>query len=264
MNKEKKVVEFKKEDNIAIIRFIDPPLNLCTIAQNMQLAKILDDIDNDSSISVVVFCAEGKFFGAGGDAKEMPLFVPEMYDYERLSNYGATPYVVEHISELRVPTIAALDGSAYGGSLEKALACDIRIAAKDIVMSLTEIKFGSFPGAGGVSRLIELVGPSKAIEHMLRPGKVTAAEWYECGVVNVLAETGTAFDLAMDWAKSIAEMPKSGILAVKEAVINYMRPNYEQYWEKQQKLSKRLCESDEMMKNCQIFLDKKGVFDKKD
>lgn len=257
------MVEFSKENNIGIVKFVDPPLNLCTIKQNEQLAKILDIIDKDSSLCTVIFCAEGKYFGAGGDAKEMPLFEPNMYDYERLSNFGATPYIVERITELHVPTIAALDGGAYGGSFEKALACDIRVAAKDIVLSLSEVKFGSFPGAGGVSRLIELVGPGRAMEHIIKGNKIKSNEWHKWGVVNTLADNGTALELAMEWAKIIRQMPRTGVLAVKEAINNYMRPRYENFWPKQQRLSKRLCESGFMQKNCREFLEKQGVFKKK-
>lgn len=240
MEEEKQLVLLDKENNIGIITLNDPPLNLSSRKNISQFAKILDRIEADPDIDVVVLRAIGKYFGAGHDAKEMTSDSEEealkKFDLIRMNKEN----LQDRIAEMSIPFIAALDGGAYGGAFERALACDIRIAAKGVVCCLAEIKFGTFAGAGGIPRLIEIVGPGRAIEHMLRATKLTAEDWYQMGVINAVVEEGKAFETAMQWAREIAAMPKSGIHAVKEAVATYLRPSRDEFYPKQEALSKRI------------------------
>jgi enoyl-CoA hydratase/carnithine racemase len=252
----KKLVLLDKENNIGIITLNDPPLNLSSRNNISQFADVLDRIEADPDIDVVVLRAVGKYFGAGHDAKEMRTDADEemlkKFDFIRLYKENLT----ERISEMTVPFIAALDGSAYGGAFERALACDMRIAAKGIVCCLSEIKFGTFAGTGAVPRLLEIVGPARAIEHMLRSTKLTAEELYQMGVINAVVEDGKAFETAMEWAREIAAMPKSGIHAVKEAVAAFLRPQRDEFFPKQQALSKRIYGAGIMAATGAKFLNK--------
>lgn len=262
MEEEKRLILFEKENNIGIITLNDPPMNLSSQRNNERFSEILDQIETDPDIDVVVIGAVGKYFGAGHDAKEMPAETGEAallkFDLMRLTKIN----IQDRISEMDIPFIAALDGSAYGGAFERALACDIRIASKGIVCCLSEIKFGTFAGAGGVPRLIEIIGPGRAIEHMLRATRLTAEDWYAMGVMNAVVDEGKAFETAMEWAREIAAMPKSGIHAVKEAIAAYLRPSRDEFFPKQQALSKRLYQSGALAAASEKFFKKEGVFGK--
>lgn len=262
MGKNKDTVYLEKENNIGIITLNDPPLNLNNEKNNKNFEEVLDQIEVDSGIDVVVLRAIGKYFGAGHDANEMDLDSQEdsllKFDLIRLTK----SHTMERISEMSIPFIAALDGGAYGGAFERALACDIRIASKGIICCLSEIKFGTFAGAGGVPRLIEIIGPGRAIEHMLRASKLTAEDWYKMGVINAVVEEGKAFETAMEWAREIAAMPKSGIHAVKEAVATFLRPPRDEFFPKQQALSKRIYKSGAFAAEGKKFLKKEGAFEK--
>jgi enoyl-CoA hydratase/carnithine racemase len=84
---------------------------------------------------------------------------------------------------LRKPTIAAMNGSAYGGGLELAMACDFRILVEGSEVGLTEVRLGIMPGAGGTQYLPRLVGEARAKELILLGRRITAQRAFEIGLV---------------------------------------------------------------------------------
>lgn len=249
MNERKKVIEFYNVDEIGIINLNDPPLNILRESTKHEWLDVLKTIKNQNSMRVLIIHNTGKYFGAGADINEMK--EPD-YSVEDLEE------IINRITDLSMPTIAALDGSAYGGSFEIALACDIRIARKDIVMAMTEVNYGTFPGVGGTSRLIQLMGRSKAIEVMLMAYKWTAEQWLKYDVVNSIAYETSAFEEAMKWAQEIAKKPFIGPRAVKDAVKSYMKPRYDEFIKEQQRIMYEIAGQEEFMENSKKFLDSKG------
>lgn len=262
MSEAKKVILFEKENNIGILTHNDPPLNLYKESTEEELVKVLDVIEADPELDVVVFRSIGKYFGAGHDVNEFQSQSREDYlvkfDLMRMNRKNT----FDRISEMKIPFIAALDGSAYGGAFERALACDLRIAAKNIVCCLPEVKFGTFPGEGGVPKLIEIIGPARTMEFMLRATKITAEDLYNMGVINKVVEEGKAFETAMEWAREIAAMPSAGIRSVKEAISTFLRPAREEFYPKQQALSKKIYMSGDLAAASERFAKREGVFDK--
>ena len=96
-------------------------------------------------------------FSAGGDLSAAPMSPPEI----------DRPRIVEPLDRFAKPIIAAINGLAYGGGLEIALACDIRIAATTARFALPEVKIGSMAGSGGTQRLAAVVGPTLAARMIL-------------------------------------------------------------------------------------------------
>ncbi len=129
--------------------------------------------------AILVTGAGGRAFSAGADIREfLEPPVPTAFREERRRlDFRA---VMDRCPQ---PIIAAIRGFALGGGLELALACDIRIAAEDAMLGLTEVNLGIIPGGGGTQRLPRLVGRGKALEMILTGMRVPAAEALRIGLV---------------------------------------------------------------------------------
>ncbi len=167
------------------------------------LADTFAALADQPEIRVIVLTAQGeKVFCAGADLKERK----QMSDAEvsqRIRDYKTT---FERIANVPKPVICAINGYAFGGGLEIALACDFRIVAQETSLGLTELGLGIIPGAGGTQRLPRLIGVSKAKELMFTARRLSGPEALEWGVVNrcvpradLLAE---AYAFAMEMVKS--------------------------------------------------------------
>jgi enoyl-CoA hydratase/carnithine racemase len=102
-----------------------------------------------------------------------------------------------------MPTIAAIDGPALGGGLELALACDLRVCRRDVVLGLTESRLGGLAGSGSV-RLTRLLGPARAKELLFTADTISAQLALSWGLVNRVVEDGSALESARELAATIA------------------------------------------------------------
>ena len=117
------------------------------------------------------------------------------------------------------PIIAAIRGYAFGGGLEMALACDIRIAAEDAQLGLTEINLAIIPGGGGTQRLPRLVGRGKALEMILTGMRIPAAEALRIGLVERVVPVAELASATQALARTIAEKAPVALRYAKEAVV---------------------------------------------
>ena len=124
------------------------------------------------------------------------------------------------VEQVRVPVIAAINGFAFGGGLELALACDIRIASSAAVMGLTETSLAIIPGAGGTQRLPRIIGVAKAKELIFTARRIDAQTALELGLVNRVAEPEMLMSAALEMAREIAKNGPVGVAQAKFA-INY-------------------------------------------
>jgi enoyl-CoA hydratase/carnithine racemase len=118
------------------------------------------------------------------------------------------------VEQLRVPVIAAVNGFAFGGGTELALACDLRIASNNVVMGLTETSLAIIPGAGGTQRLPRIVGLAKAKELIYTARRINAQTALDIGLVNRVVEPEKLIDAACELAREIAA---NGPIAVAQA-----------------------------------------------
>ncbi len=114
-----------------------------------------------------------------------------------------------------VATIAAVNGLAYGGGCELAMACDFRIAARSALFGQPEIKLGIVPGFGGTQRLPRLVGDAQALEMNLGGDPVLAEDAYELGLVNRVVDDHELLDTALLWARGLAERAPIAMQQIK-------------------------------------------------
>jgi methylglutaconyl-CoA hydratase len=135
----------------------------------------------DRGVRLIAVTGAGeRAFSAGADLKERR----GMSEAETRARIDLINRVFTTWSRLPVPTVAALNGVAFGGGLELALVCDFRVAAEHAQLGLTEVRLGILPGAGGTQRLPRLVGAARAKELILLGRRVSAARALEIGLVH--------------------------------------------------------------------------------
>ena len=155
-----------------------------------------------------------KAFCSGVDLRERS----EMdADAKWAHNRGLNAFA-ERLARLQAPTIAALNGLAFGGGLEITLACDFRIAAEGARFALPEVGLGIVPGAGGTQRLPRLVGPTRAKELILTGRRIGAEAALEMGLVSKVVPAGSLMDEARALAAEIAANSPLALAYAKAAV----------------------------------------------
>ena len=178
---------------------------------NEQLLDIAMGFEDRSDIHAVVITGSGdKAFCAGADLKERK-GVPAS---ETGPYINAISSAINGWGEIRKPTICAMNGSAYGGGLELALACDFRILVEGAELGLTEVRLGIMPGAGGTQRLPRLIGEARAKELILLGRRVPAAKALEMGLVHQVVPAA-GLKAAID--ALLGELAGCAPLSVREA-----------------------------------------------
>ncbi|HEU4318988.1 MAG TPA: enoyl-CoA hydratase-related protein [Acidimicrobiia bacterium] len=195
---------------ISVLRLNNPPLNLVSLELTTQLETALEDLAGDEELRAVVVAGNDRSFSAGSDIKEFESLhgrAVEMKSQREGAVYTA-------LAQLPVPTLAALEGNAFGGGLELALCCDLRVASETVHLGLPETALGVIPGSGGTQRLPRLVGSSVAKEIIFLGEPIDARRAHEIGLVNRVVPQGEAEKVALEMAAAIA---KRGPLATREA-----------------------------------------------
>jgi len=178
------------------------------------VAELQEAIGRSTSRAVVVTGEGDRAFCAGADLKERQ----GMTEPEVIAFLDQLRLVMSGLERSRTIFIAALNGSAYGGCTELALACDLRIASEGIEVALTEVTLAIVPGAGGTQRLTRLVGPGIAKDLILTGRRVPAAEALSLGLVQRLAASGGAVAESLGLAERIASNGPLAVAAAKAAI----------------------------------------------
>jgi enoyl-CoA hydratase len=166
------------------------------------LEAAFSEAERSAELRCLILTGAGeKAFIAGADIGELAKLGP--VDGREHARRGQS--VVDRLERMPFPTIAAINGYAYGGGLEIAMACTLRIASENAKMGLPETSLGILPGYGGTQRLARIVGAGRAMELILTSEKgVTAAEAHRIGLVNRVVPPGQALAGALELANRIA------------------------------------------------------------
>jgi enoyl-CoA hydratase len=173
--------------------------------------EVLAELHLRDEVRCVLWRGEGKSFSSGRDTTELGRRAKGESDLQFIETGHAKTSL---IWTMPVPIIAALKGWAIGGSFERALLCDLRIAAEDAKMMLPEVGHGVIPDSGGAARLFQMAGHGLATDMALTGKVLTAAEAMQHGVVSRVVPTDKLDDEALALAHEIAKRPP---LAVKMA-----------------------------------------------
>jgi enoyl-CoA hydratase/carnithine racemase len=194
-------------------------LNAQTVAMWQYLAKVGADLAADDSIRVLVVAGAGRAFSAGIDittftTPSAPAVPDGVSNESGVESILAIQRAFTWLEEAPYPTIAKVQGHAYGAGMQLALACDLRIAADDVKMGLLELNWGLMPDLGGTVWLPRLAGPAKALEMMITGARLAADELLALGIVNRVVPRAD-LDGAVD--ELVAELLRRPPLAVRGA-----------------------------------------------
>jgi methylglutaconyl-CoA hydratase len=191
-------------------------MNALSRAMLEAIGKLSREAARNASVRAVVVTGAGdKAFCAGADLKERRTMSDE--DVRALLDLYRSE--LGPLDRLPKPVVAALNGVAFGGGLELALACDLRVAAAGAVLGLPETSIAIIPGAGGTQRLPRIVGEGRAKEMILLARRLPAEEALAWGLVNRVTPAGVdVVDDAIEWIRPIAEGAPLAQAAALEAI----------------------------------------------
>ncbi|MFJ9150717.1 enoyl-CoA hydratase/isomerase family protein [Streptomyces sp. NPDC102270] len=210
------VLRAELRDGIAVLT-LDRPGRLNAIGSETvdQLTQVLADVRDNDDVRALVLTGAGRAFSAGADLGEIESFTtPGQFR----AFVGRLTEAFALLEDFPKPSVAAVHGFAFGGGLELALACDLRVAERGTRLGLPEMKLGVLPGAGGTQRLPRLLPPAIAKQMILTGEPIDAERAHALGLVNELAEPGGALKTAEALAAKLSAGAPLALAAGKRLI----------------------------------------------
>jgi enoyl-CoA hydratase len=214
---EEPAVIYHKERRTAVVTLNRPAvLNAINQAVRDGLVTAITAAEQDAGVRAIVVTGSGsRAFCAGADITEFSR--PDSAVQARQARSGHQ--WIDALSEAAKPVIAAIGGVCFGGGLEIALACDIRIAAVSATFALPEVTLAIIPGAGGTQRLSRLIGLGPALRLAITGERIDATAALRLGLVSEVVPAGDLTDAAMTLADRISRFAPQAVMYAKEAVL---------------------------------------------
>jgi enoyl-CoA hydratase len=206
-------IEFETAGGVATLRLHRPDrLNAINLQMIEEVGEVVGTVEADPGLRAMILTGSGRAFCAGADISVL----------DQLDGPGAGFRFIETVQragnaleDLRVPTIAAINGVAFGGGCELSLCCDLRIMAADAAIGVPEIKLGLLPGMGGTQRLSRLVPPAVAKQMLYFGEPLSAEEAARHGLVNKVVAGADLLAEAGAWAGKLCELPPLALRSTK-------------------------------------------------
>ena len=210
------LVSLERDGHLAWVTLQRPEVMNCLSFPTLKRFRSLcQELREDLSIRCVLITGTGeKAFCAGADLKERRTMPDERVPHF-VRNIRA---LMDDVEALPQPTVAVINGFAFGGGTELALACDLRVAADHAQVGLTETSLAIIPGAGGTQRLPRLIGKSRAKDLILTARRLGADEAERIGLLNRVAPAGELREVATGLAAEIARNGPVAVRAAKAAI----------------------------------------------
>ena len=207
---------YQKSNNIGVIKLNRPKvLNAMNKTLWLEIIDALETIDGDPGVKVLIFTGEGRAFSSGADLKDSKDRSLEDYREYLSSLQEASRKIIR----FKKPTIAAINGYALGSGYELALACDIRIAAKEALIGSPEARVSSSVTGGAFRLLQDLVGTGKARELLFTAENITGEEAERIGLVNKAVPLDRLMTETLEMAEKIAKNSGFSISMIKKGLL---------------------------------------------
>lgn len=245
-----KNIHVKVDDGIGEIIFDRPPLNVLNIEMMKEINQALKQFISDQSLKLVILSGAGKAFSAGVDVSE---HTKDMVN-EMITVFHK---IFHNLNEIKVPTIAAVNGAALGGGCEVAIFCDIIIASEKAKFGQPEIKVGVFPPLAAIM-LPRLMDQKKALELILTGDIITAHEAKSLGLVNHVLPIEEFEDKKSEFIKKFTSLSGAVLKITKKSMYQTFGLNYQEAIKSVEDLYlNELMNTDDANEGLQAFLEKR-------
>ena len=208
---ESEPLKWEKQNEVAVLTLNRPhAMNSFDMELMVEHKRRLEEFESDDDLRVLVYTGEGRAFSTGIDIRKAPDFLYR--DAEDRHRTWVTPCSMG----IRKPTIAAVNGYAFGGGCELALGCDLRIASEKAIFGLPEVSLGALPGGGGTQTLPRLIGLGDALLLMLTGESIDATEALRLRLVQKVVPDDQLMEEAMNIAEAICRGGKNAVPMIKE------------------------------------------------
>lgn len=252
-------VKIEKENHIATIIMNNPKAGNCVDMNSyLDIEAALHDIEKDDDIAVVVLTGAGKHFSAGGNIR---YFLERVNKKEGFSveEMSITSKVAFQLRKLRKPTIAMVNGCAYGAGFGFALACDFRIVSPSTSFSTAFIGLGLPGDTCGTYFLGKILGAAKASELMMSGRNVSGTEAVSIGLATQLVEEEKLREATDQYAKRLAKGPLKAYAQQKELINEFVYDcgRFEEYGIKEAQMMSDASYTEDFREAVHAFLEKR-------
>lgn len=186
-----------------------------------RLFEILDELASTPAVRAIVWRGEGKSWSSGRDVGSIGVQKTELSHHELMTRGHAG---IQKLWQIEAPVIVAFHGWAIGGSFQRALLCDIRIAAEGSRFMLPELSHGVIPDTGGVAALHEICGPGLVSDMVLTSRRLSAGEALAHGIVSRVVKPELLDETALEMAAAIASKPAVAVKLARRVISHLSRP----------------------------------------
>lgn len=243
-------IEVDKEARIGRLVLDRPPLNIVSYKARSQIAAIIEEFGRDEDVGVVVIRGAGGIYTSGGDVKGF-FDVPRDGMSHLSWNIGAPERCPK-------PVICAMEKHAFGVGFELSLACDIRLATKETRMGLPEVTIGEIPGSGGIPRLTNLIGATRATRMIYTGERVPAEQAYAWGILTEVAEDAAGLDeMITSYAKKLNAQSPLALRTAKRVINTSMNASVQVGMELEGHAYEKLRDSYDYTEGANAFFEKR-------
>ena len=243
------------KDEVALITIDRPPLNVLSFSHYHELCTKILQLIGRKEVKVVIVTGINKVFISGLDIKEInKIKTPEENDEATLK----VKALFRKIEKLSRPVIVAINGNCFGGGLELAMACHLRLASRDAKLGLPEINIATIPTLGGTQRLPKIVGRAKALELILTGRHISGEEAASIGLVNEACLPEKLLDRTVSLARQIASKSITAVEAATRAATEALEIDIEKGAILESRVSSELTGTHNMKEGLAAFLEKRS------
>jgi enoyl-CoA hydratase len=247
------------ENRVAVITIDRPPLNVLPGEYYHGLCNMVLGLIERREARAVIVTGTTKAFISGLDIKDIrAIKTPE----ENKQFTLGIKAVFRRIEKAPRAVIAAIDGNCFGGGLELALSCHMRLASPEARLGFPEINVGTIPSFGGTQRLPRVVGRAKSLELVLTGRLISGEEALSIGLVNAVCPSGELIDRAKDIAGQIAERNYQAVEAAIRATTEGLEMEFDKGIVYESTVSSELTGTHNMEEGMAAFFERrKPVFE---
>ncbi|HYW91338.1 MAG TPA: enoyl-CoA hydratase/isomerase family protein [Gammaproteobacteria bacterium] len=212
-------VRYERRDGVAQVTLDRPPVNALGRGMVEALWQVLERVQADPRVVVLHLRGEGRCFSAGADLDEMRAAIGGRGGADaQVAFVRRLQALFDRLEALPTVTLAEIGGHALGGGLELALACDLRLGAREVRVGLPELSLGLVPGGGGTQRLVRVCGGALARRLILGAETIDGATAADMGLLHWVLPAPELAARAAEIADRLARLPRAAVAAAKACI----------------------------------------------